>query len=192
MGLLRVRNPDRMRQGFCDHIAELMFELLFNVATIKGGGDFSVWHLQHNIAWDETLGYGDGPGRARKAVAFKLRRLLYNEIRELEKFPHYKSARILGLCLYVMGFSTLKRSDIDRYYRPLDKVVIRWTKRNYLRLMHVNPDVAAACLIGSVSFDSANRRLVKTYTKGLEREVPKRYLELDAFEEADGPAGETG
>jgi hypothetical protein len=50
--------------------------------------------------------------RLGKAVLFKLSRLLFDEIRELETLAHYKSARILGLCLNVMG---LKIGDKKGY-----------------------------------------------------------------------------
>jgi hypothetical protein len=180
LGKWRIRKPDLMCQGFCDNIADLMFEFVFLAATIKSrdGFDFSVWHVQHNIVWSKFLGFTTGTGAAELAIAFKLRRLLYDEICRLEKMPNYKSARILGLCLFVGGLDSAK-SNIEKHYRAIKKCALNWTRKHYLRLLRVQPEVAAACLVGSVSYDSENRRLVKTYSKGLELDVPREYLELN-------------
>ena len=34
-----------------------MLELLFLVASVKSGEDFSLWHLQYSVAWDDRLGH---------------------------------------------------------------------------------------------------------------------------------------
>ena len=78
-----------------------------------------------------------------------------------------------------MGLSIGSRQGYGGGCYPLRKVVVNWTKRNYLWLREKNPDIADACLVGSISFDKNNRRLVKTYMKGLRREVPREYLDLD-------------
>jgi len=190
IGSLRVRNREALTQSFLDHLADLAFDLLFKVATIKGGGedfDFAMWDLQHNTAWVGIFEHHES-GAARNALAFKVRRLLYDEIRELDTMPHYKPAKILGLCLYTMGLTSGPKSNIDRYSRPLHKAVLSWTRRNYLRLVKTSPDVAAACLVGSVSFDGANRRLVKAYAKGLDHEPQRTYLPLDPIAQTDIPA----
>jgi hypothetical protein len=46
-------------------------------------------------------------------------------------------------------------------------------------------DVAEAAISGSITFDKDNSRLVKTYIKGLSREAPKEYLELDPPRDAE-------
>jgi hypothetical protein len=179
LGSLRSREPRSriLDPNLCEHIAELMFQLLTAISSVKGKG-FVVWHLMHNTAWEYTFGHG-GQGRARNAVRFKLRRMLYEEIKRLEKLPNYQSAKVLGLCLYVMGLEISRKTTIDQDYVALRKVVLRWTRKNYLRLVSMQPDVAAACLVGSLSFDQANGRLSKTYEKGLNLEAPIEYLDLE-------------
>ena len=116
-----------------------------------------------------TIPYGmnfRGPvyeGRAWKTVQFKLRRLLYEEILILESMPDYKAARVLGICLNVMGLTLRERNGIERNYATLQTAVLTWTQRNYLRLREVNAQIADACLIGSITFDADNLQLVKTY-----------------------------
>jgi hypothetical protein len=133
-----------------------------------------------------TIPYGgdffglSNDGRAWKIVQFKLRRLLYDEIRDLESMPNYKAARVLGICLNVMGLTMGKRSGYGRDHAALKAAVLAWTRRNYLRLREVNAEIADACLIGSITFDAEQSRLVKTYAKGLRPEPDREYLPLQS------------
>jgi hypothetical protein len=57
--------------------------------------------------------------------------------------------------------------------------VLNWTRKNYLKLVEIQPDVAAAVPTGRITFDAENNRLVKTYFKGLQLEEPKEFLDLE-------------
>lgn len=172
---LRVRG-NRGYEDFYDHVANLMFEIIFSAASVTAPPD-KCWTIHHNSVWGEFFGLSS-EGKAWKIIHFKLRRLLYNEILQLEEFPNYKSSIILGFCLNVMGLKIGKRKGNYREYYPLHKAVLAWTRNNYLRLKSIQPEVANSCLIGSISFDEQGDRLVKTYAKGLNLEAPKEYLEL--------------
>lgn len=173
---LRVHNHP-MHRDFYDHIADLMFKIILSVSSITAPPD-KCWTIHYNSVWDKFFDLSS-QGKAWEIVQFKLRRLLYNEILQLEEFPNYKSSKILGFCLNVMGLKIGKR----REYYPLHKVVLAWTRNNYLRLKSIQPEVAESCLIGSISFDKQGTRLVKTYFKGLNLEAPKEYLELASANE---------
>ncbi|MFA4904074.1 MAG: hypothetical protein WC600_15185 [Desulfobaccales bacterium] len=178
---LRVRG-DRWQNDFYDHIADIMFEIIFSAALVTAPPD-KCWGIHHNTVWDQFFGLS-GEGKAWEVIHFKLRRLLYDEILKLEKFPNYKSSRILGFCLNVMGLKIGKKKGYGSYYYPLHKVVLAWAMNNFLRLKRIQPDVAESCLIGSISFDEQDNRLVFTYAKGLELKAPKAYLDLCS--ESDG------
>jgi hypothetical protein len=90
-------------------------------------------------------------------------------------FPNYKSIKILGFCLNVMG---LKMSYDYKTFKALKKSVLSWTQKNYLKIRKQNIDVVESGLMGTISFDEKEKRLVKTYTKGLNSEAQKDYLEL--------------
>jgi hypothetical protein len=168
------RNVRPLNTDFYDHLAQLMFDIAFAASEVREPAD-ECWMVQYSSVWGEFFGLQDGP--AWGAVRFKLRRLLYDEVRRLEKFPNYKSARVLGFCLNVMGLTiATKQSEREEY--PLRRAILNWTSANYLRLKDANPDVASVCLMGSIAFDSSLNHLVKTYAKGLRREAPKAYLEL--------------
>lgn len=171
---LRVREDNRSKD-FYDHFSDLMFEIIFSAASVKEPF-WECWDIQHNTVWSNFFGYSDG--KAWGIINFKLRRLLYDEILRMEKFPNYKSSKILGFCLNVMGLTLGDKKDYRSGYYSLHKAVLAWTKNNYLRLVNNLPDVEKTCLMGSISFDEQNKRLVKTYAKGLNLEAPKEYLEL--------------
>ena len=185
---LRIRADDTYkRKDFYDHIANLMFEIIFAASGVTAPQD-RCWSVQYNAVWGNFFGLPTN-GKAWKIIQFKLCRLIYDEIRNLEKFPNYKSSRILGFCLNVMGLELGKKEGYGSEYYALKKAVLSWTEKNFLRLRSVQPEVATSCLMGSISFDEQEARLVKTYIKGLNLEAPKEYLQLrDAPARRDEPA----
>lgn len=113
-------------------------------------------------------------------MKFKVRRLLYNEVADMNRYPNFNGARILGFCLNVMGVM-LGDGRCDKDSRALHKALLAWTRKNYAWLHGYNPRIAAACLVDGLTYDVENRRIVKTYpAKGLRREAQHVYLEVDA------------
>lgn len=178
---LRIRDQhhNRLRnEDFYDRLAQAMFEIIFAAACVDGPPD-KAWIIHHNYVWGDLFERSND-NRAWKIVQFKLRRLLYDEIRDLESMPNYKAARVLGICLNVMGLTMGKRSGYGRDHAALKAAVLAWTQRNYLRLREVNAEIADTCLIGSITFDAEQSRLVKTYAKGLRPEPDREYLPLQS------------
>lgn len=165
------------KEDLYDYLADLMLDVIENAQSVKGSG-FSVWDIQHNIVW---LGFFREftNSQARKFILFKVRRKIYEEIKQMDDFPNYRGAKLIGYCLNVMGFKINEKSGVNRHYLALARVLIPWVKRYYLELREKLPHVADACLIGTISFDEENNRLVKTYIRGLRKEIPKDFLELD-------------
>ena len=117
--------------------------------------------------------------QSRKIVQFKLHRLLFDEIRRLETFPNYKSAKILGFCLNVMGLKVGDKKGYGSQQYALRKAVLNWTRKNYLKLVAAQPEVADAVCMGRITFDAESSRLIATYFRGLDLEEPKEYLDLE-------------
>lgn len=112
-------------------------------------------------------------------MKFKVRRLLYEEIADMQRFPNFKGAKILGFCLNVMGL-TVSEGDYDRDSRALQKALLAWTKKNFTWLHEYNPRVAEACLVDGMTYDAENLRLVRTSpAEGLRREPSYIYFDLD-------------
>lgn len=77
----------------------------------------------------------------------------------MNKFPDYQAAKVLGFCLNIMGLEAQK----DKVYFSLHKLLLRWVRTNYLKLISAHPLVAESCLIGSISLDKENQLLIKTW-----------------------------
>lgn len=157
-----------------DRLAEMTFEIIHTAAYFQAPAD-RVWWVHHNTIWTALR----GDGAAWRAFRFKLSRRLFDEIKDMDEWPNFKGARLLGFCLNVMGICVGKKSDFGREFYALHKSLIGWTKRNFLTIHRINPEIAAYCMSGYVSFDEDNRRLVKTYIKGTQVEAPRDYLALD-------------
>ena len=178
---MRIRDQEYRKlrdEDFYDRLSEVMFKIIFSAAYIDGPPD-KAWSIHHNSVWGVFFELSND-NRAWKIVQFKLRRLLYDEIRDLESMPNYKAARELGICLNVMGLMTGKHSGYGRDHAALKVAVLAWMQRNYPRLRAVNAETADTCLIGSITFDAEQSRLVKTYAKGLRPEPDRQYLPLQS------------
>lgn len=176
--LLRLREHT-YPENIYDDLANMIYKMCFAASTVSSPPE-TCWTIHYNIVWSMIFARSNGDAAAWKIVQFKVRRLLYDEIARCTKFPNYEGSRILGFCLNVLGMKTgLKKDNYGKDAYPLAKAVHSWTRKNYLSMRQQNADVAESVLIGSVSFDESGGRLVKTYLKGLNREAPKEYLELD-------------
>lgn len=174
---LRLR-ADQYGRTIYDQIARLMFEVVFMASTVKSPV-WTAWSVQHNDVWSSFMETSEN-SLAWKIVRFKLRRLIYNEVLRM---PNYKGARIVGLCLNVMGLVDHKNT-YGRSYRPLAIAVRTWAQKNYRELHQKYPPVAEAILVGSLRYDQKENRLAKTYLADFSGNEPEQYLALDG--EASG------
>jgi hypothetical protein len=176
---LRVRDKHgRPHDSFYDHLAVMIFEVIFAASAVKSP-KWECWNIQRNSVWGELFNFGKLEGPAGAVVKFKVRRLLYNEVADMKRFPNFKGARILGFCLNVMGLK-LRKGDYDKDSRALHKAILMWTRKNYAWLHAYNPRIAEGCLVDETTYDSENRKIVKRYpAEGLRREPQYEYLEVD-------------
>lgn len=178
---LRVRETNgHPRETFYDHIASMIFEIIFNASAVKSPR-WECWSIQHNAVWFELFNFDHS--LAGKVIKFKLRRLLYDEIIRMKDFPNFKGAKILGFCLNVMGFTVIKENNREDS-RALQKAMLSWIRKNYIWLHEYNPRIAEACLVDGITYDANNRRLVRTSTNELEREPKYFYFNLDSAPES--------
>jgi hypothetical protein len=172
---LRTVRKNTHNKNIYDEFASLIFEICFNAATINSPQD-TCWNIHYNVVWGRL--FTTNTGKAWKIVHHKVRRLFYDEIVRLEKFPNYKSSRILGFCLNILIDESKPTSDFERPQYPLAKAVQSWTSQHYLQLRKDNIEVADSVLVGSISFDNIGKQLVKTYIKGLNKIAPQTHLKL--------------
>jgi hypothetical protein len=174
----RLRRHDeayKWHDDYYDYLAVAMFEVISHVSSVKTA-EFRGWSLQYSTVWARFFSFDKS--KTRRIVLFKLRRLLYEEILELGKSPNYKNAAIFGYCLNICGVALGPRSGHRHDEYGFRKVVISWARDNYLGVVKRRANVAKACIMGTITFDRKNKRLVKTYQKGLNRVAPRDYLNL--------------
>lgn len=148
-GRLRVREsaPGYHQSRIFDQIAQLAYELVHHAAYVQSPPE-RAWSIHYNTVWGRLFGLRpESP--AWRVIRFKLFRLLFDDIKEMERWPNYKGARLLGICLNVLGLTLGGKDGRDRQTYPLHKAVLDWTQRNYLSIVRANPDIAAYCLSGA-------------------------------------------
>lgn len=158
-----------------DKIAQLIFDVIGHAAAVKTK-EFEGWSIQYSAVWSRLSNFDQS--ETRTIVLFKVRRLLYEEIKDIGAHPNFKNAAYLGYCLNVLGLAEGKKRDFRHDEFPLRKIVISLARKNYLALVERLPNVAAAVLIGTISFDQEKKQLVKTFTAGLDRVAPTVTLDL--------------
>ena len=163
---LRVREKEAGPENLYDHLSRMIFEVILSASRVQKPMDLC-WWIQHNSVWGELFNFQHMDSAAGRVVKFKVRRLIYDEIAEMERFPNFNGANILGFCLNVMGL-TIGDKRYDHDSRALHESILSWTKKHYAWLHSSYPQVAEACLVDGLTYDAENRRIVKTYPeKGL-------------------------
>jgi hypothetical protein len=173
--LRRHDEPHKWRDDYYDRIADMIFEVIGHAVSLKTK-EFEGWSVQYSAIWSRLSNFDQS--RTRKIVLFKVRRLLYEEVKCVEKHPNFMNAAYLGYLLNVLGLKEGNRRDFRRDEYPLRKAVISFARKNYLALVQRQHKVAAAVLVGTISFDKDKKQLVKTYNEGLNLVAPTDTLDL--------------
>ncbi|GAL09269.1 hypothetical protein JCM19233_234 [Vibrio astriarenae] len=160
-----------------DLLAELAFELSHKSAYINVRSDVC-WWVQHNIIWAPLVS-DIRQGSARTMVLEKYFGLLEKEIFWREGWLNFKSARLLGFSLNMLGVS-LEENTEGKPYHQFRSRILEWSKSHYETVRKNQFDVADAVLFGSITYEEGY--LVKTYAKGLKSKAPYELLELDDHE----------
>lgn len=161
-----------------DLIALMMFEVVVHASSVTRS-DFTGWNVQHNRVWSDFSWLASHSPKVGKQLIRKFTRLVYEEIKYIEKFPNYKSSRIIGFCLNVMGFNAKRKTGLDVQFFPLQRLLLKQVKKHFLKVRQkFPPEVTDAILVGTLSYDARGKRLIKTYIKGLNKKAPKEYFSL--------------
>lgn len=178
---IRLRTLDRNRNLYTayDLIAEMMFEVVFSASSVSSPRS-TCWAIQHNAVWSQLFGFGNDDGKATRMIHFKFRRLMYDEIKGMNRFVNFKGAKILGFCLNVMG-QEIRESGLNPHV-ALHRAVLAWFKEYYGWLHFKNPEVAESCLMAEWTYDETNSRLVHTRPAGGLRTEPAHfYLPVNRY-----------
>jgi hypothetical protein len=174
----RLRRHDETYEwhdDYYDRIAELIFEVIGHAVALKTK-EFEGWTVQYSSIWSRLSNFDQS--KTRKIVLFKVRRLLYEQIKGVETHPNFLNVAYLGYCLNVLGLKEGRKRDFRHDEYPLRKAIISFARKNYLALVQQQPKAAAAVLVGTISFDKDKKQLVKTYSEGLNPVAPTDTLDL--------------
>ncbi len=159
------------RNNIYYYLAQLIFEIIHYSGYVRSPW-WTSWVIQHNVIWSTLFRIKNQDNKSVRLVQFNLRRLIYDEIKILNTFPNYKGARILGFFTNVLGLIELKKED-DKNSWIIQKIILKWMKDNYKKLIKANKQVAEYSLCGNISYESNKSRLVKTYPADGLRIKPK-------------------
>lgn len=163
--LIALKPKDENQKNLYDNIANFYAEIIHAAAYVRSPID-TCWTIQHNTVWGKLISRFAEDTEARRIILHKVRRIIYDEIKEFERFPNYKSTRYLGFCLNVLWINGYKTSRRDEG-RALRKVVNNWFRSNYLKLVEDNPVLAESCLAGGITYNMEKKALVKSYRGGM-------------------------
>ncbi|WP_273728855.1 hypothetical protein [Brucella gallinifaecis] len=159
-----------------DELAKVAFSTILASASVDTA-EFRSWEVQHNSVW-RPLMQDFSNTEVRSIFRSRLQRLLWSEIRDMERYANFKGAKIIMVCLHIMGFNLSHAVNRPPETRALKRAVIGWVRKNYLQLADANPKVAEACIGGSLSFDPHKKQIIKTYNSMLGKEPNRDILDL--------------
>ncbi|MBA6383658.1 hypothetical protein H4J45_09755 [Colwellia sp. BRX10-6] len=169
---IKLKNSDKLNnQSFYDHIAALYFELIHFSCYISEPM-MTCWFIQHNTVWGKLFDNFEKDSKAKKIILHKVRRRLFNSIKEFEKYPNYQSARILGFCINI--FSIVHKG----HGLALRKAVWSWVDNNYSKLHKQNPKLAKAALMDGIEYDEEKNAIVKVGRGSMGKKPTRTYWKL--------------
>jgi hypothetical protein len=139
-------------------LAEAAYELIFEASAIRGPF-WTCWMIQHNLVWSAFFTGHELENPAGKLVKQLVRRKIFEDILEMERFPNYKGAKLVALTLNVLGHR-VTRDSYGRDSRPLQRAMLAWVRRNYHWLHETRPEIAANCLVEGKTYDAQRRRIM--------------------------------
>ncbi|UWQ50138.1 hypothetical protein K3720_01650 [Leisingera caerulea] len=121
-------------------IANLFHRAVFHASGVNTK-EFRMWEVQHNLVWSSIERWENKDSKIMKMVRRKLRRLIWNEVKDMDIFPNYKGARYVRFCLNVLGFydeAIYRQSGVKNESWTLAKVVSDWVAKNYQTIVQTH------------------------------------------------------
>lgn len=162
--------------GFHERLANLIFEVIFSSARVRHPAR-TCWHVTHNTIWSNTFNFNDC--KTNDWIFRRVCRLIYDEIRKMDRYYNFRSAAYLGFCLNVLGLDNERHKSYYKRETPLRLAVLSWVQRNYCRMREESPKVAEVCLYGRIAFDEKNLEFVETFFNETSKTPSERRFKVD-------------
>ena len=141
-----------------DIVVDIITETIHNVTSLKASKR-DIWWVHHNVFWNGIIKFTRRESKSYKIINYKLRRRLFDEIMEFEKYNNFKSSSILGYMINILGLIP-KDNLIYKDWKGFQKLILKWTSNNYLKIYSEREDIAKSILIGSIYFDKKKKKLL--------------------------------
>lgn len=176
--VISIKAPENHEaKSVIDSISNRLMDIMTDAGNISGP-TWTAWSIQHNSIWHNIFSGSSARYSAWWFIQARIRRKIYIELKEMEKFPNFQHARILRFLLNVMKWEVGKRADYPASEYPVRRMLIPWVQRNFLKILHSTPEVAKFCLTDDMIIDETNFRLGKRHEKSPWREESWVYLDL--------------
>ena len=168
-------------KDFSSQVAKMLDEALTSISWIETGEFFVLWDAQHNNFWYMLQDHKVKCSPTMRMIRRKLRRMIWDEVKGMDRFANYKGARYVRFCLFVMGFysGNHRKDSVDRDSWPLAKVVTDWVRRNYQDIAITHPPVAEEMLPIGFLYDAEKSLLVRERGDTLTGKARTIEFELD-------------
>ena len=170
---LEILSTDRT---LFDDLAGLMYAIILHSTRTQVDPDDLYW-LQYNTVWDGLFKNFDDT-KSGKILRRKVRKLLWEKVKSISKIASSDNTRLLGLFMNIFGLERIGDSCMCKEWQAFKRLILFFVKKNYLKLRKENLEAADMCLVGRISFDDQNKRLVCTYSRWIGQEKNERYLDL--------------
>jgi hypothetical protein len=84
-------------------IAILLHKAIYAASHVNTK-EFRMWNVQHNLIWSSFDMLEVRDTKIMKLTRRKLRRMIWKEVQDMDRFPNYKGASYIRFCLNVLGF----------------------------------------------------------------------------------------
>ena len=148
-----LKPKDVFSSGFHERLANLIFEVIVTSASVR----HPAW-----ACWSDIFRFKDG--KTSDWIFRRICRLIYDEVRYMDKILYRRGTPYLGSCLNILDLNDKRCEDYGKRKNPLRLVVLSWVKCNYCRMREERPKVAEAFLHGNISFNDENLEFVETYS----------------------------
>lgn len=160
-----------------NQLVDFILEIIKDTAKVQWSPNI-IWHIHCDIIWHNFFNqiiFVPKGQEIKKKVWEIINNLLYkallNKILELEK-GSYEAASVFGLLLNVLGL--IIREEENNEQKKIHLNLLKWIKKNYLRLRADNLCAANLLLVHQVRYDDSNKRIIRTNANG-----NKQYLHLE-------------
>jgi len=176
---IKANRKNEHYENYYDYIAELIFKIIDSVSVVKMP-IFERWSIQHNAVWAKFFNFGRLSSPCGEIIKHKVRRRLYDKIKNINVCSYYAGTKILSFCLNMFGIDSDYREHA-KDHKALKKAILSWLIKNYASLNKELPEIAKECLPENFTFDADENKITQMiYIGFIRRTSDERHLYVNS------------